>query len=228
MAGRPEGVPIEATLGRWAKSAHQWLSAGALAGEGGGDRIVRVKRLFATSLARVTNRRRSRSPVFGDDASDASEQTAADFARRLEQLVMRIDEAVAGKSKRLPSTCVESSQSKEEPTERRLAADAASSAAKRIACCAFLMNNRENPRFHDVSLHEFCIFMDALEHCHLLRESVCQDATHAEQEKRLELVATQVELLSESTFALARELASVIASSRGGDVTPTVHPRHEG
>ena len=160
---------------------------------------------------------------------NASKQTAADFARRLEQLVIRVDEVLAGKSKRLPSTCVESSVAKTELTERRrLAADAAASAAKRIACCAFLMNNRENPRFHDVDLHEFCSFVDALAHCRLLGESVCQDATHAEQEKRLELVAAQVELLSESTFALARELASVIASNRGSDVTPTALPQHEG
>jgi hypothetical protein len=90
------------------------------------------------------------------------------------------------------------------------------------------MNNRENPRFHDVDLHEFCSFVDALEHCRLLGESECQDATHAEQEKRVELVAAQAELLSESTFALARELASVIASNRGGDVTPTALTQHEG
>jgi hypothetical protein len=84
-------------------------------------------------------------------------------------------------------------------------------AAKQIACYAFLMENRSNPLFHDVSLGELCRFVNALEHYRRCRESARRGTPRAERVKHLELAAAHVEGLSESRLAYANKLATLIS-----------------
>lgn len=92
---------------------------------------------------------------------------------------------------------------------RRFSVEVAA-AAKRLACCGFLVANWSDLPMRDISPGELSRMTDALEHCCQLSEAIAFEAADPRRIELLELAAAQIEWLLDSKSIPCRKLGELL------------------